>query len=45
MLQEQKWSKAMKKEISMMFNYNLFEVKPRGYKFNSKEGWQFAPLH
>ena len=35
----------MKKEIAMMFKYNVFEVKPRGYKFKTEEGWQFAPLH
>ena len=41
-----KWSDAMKKEISMMFKYEVFEMQGKNIKnFQRDEGWQYAPLH
>ena len=37
------WQDAMKKEISMINKFNVFELKRIGFEFASD--WQYAPLH
>ena len=43
-----KWIDAIKKEISILLKFQLFEIKRRfnpNTLFPKSEGWQFAPLH